>query len=250
MSKVVFLLHLHKVSIFDQLKIEEALLRANEDNWCVINEGSEPAIVMGISGNPKKLIDLQKFHAAPLPIIKRFSGGGAVIVDKATLFVSFIFQQRMHEFPCYPEPIFRWSEEFYREALSIPQFHLRENDYVIDKCKCGGNAQYIKKHRFVHHSTFLWDYKKQHMDYLLYPPQVPTYRGTRAHSTFLCRLNSFFSSKNHFVSCIKKTLSSKYTVCETSFKEISPILQIPHRRVTSLIDIMELLCAKSIKTDH
>ncbi len=48
---VVKLLRLHKVPILRQLLLEEALLRADSSNWCIINNGtSVPAIVMGISG--------------------------------------------------------------------------------------------------------------------------------------------------------------------------------------------------------
>lgn len=47
----VKLLHLQKVPILRQLLLEEALLRADTRNWCIINNGtSVPAIVMGISG--------------------------------------------------------------------------------------------------------------------------------------------------------------------------------------------------------
>ena len=155
MPSKINILHLKGTPIFDQLQIEEALLRANGENWCLINEGSPPSIVMGISGKSEELIDHKQIQSAPLPIIKRFSGGGTVVVDDDTLFVSFIFQKEVHDFPCYPEPILRWSEQFYQEAFSIPEFHLLENDYVIGKHKCGGNAQYIKKHRFVHLTTFL-----------------------------------------------------------------------------------------------
>ena len=41
---------LKNVPVWQQLAIEEALLRADDENWCVINEGSAPAIVFGISG--------------------------------------------------------------------------------------------------------------------------------------------------------------------------------------------------------
>jgi lipoate---protein ligase len=237
MSKIVHLLHLKNTPIFDQLKIEEALLRSNDENWCLINEGSLPSIVMGISGKPREWIDIKKIQTAPLPLIKRYSGGGTVIVDDATLFVSFIFQKEMHDFPCYPEPILRWSEKFYKEALFIPEFHLLENDYVIGKHKCGGNALYIKKHRFVHHSTFLWDYKEKHMDYLLHPPKAPSYRETRSHSEFLCRLKDYLDSKSHFVSCIKNGLSTQYNVTETTLDEISSFLETPHRQTTEIFSL-------------
>ena len=51
------LLNLSCFPIFQQLQIEEALLRADQRNWCIINTGSPPAIVMGISGKPGTCID-------------------------------------------------------------------------------------------------------------------------------------------------------------------------------------------------
>lgn len=163
------LLHLKNVPIFEQLQIEEALLRLDTRNICLINEGSTPAIVMGISGKPNELVDLKKLSATSIPLIKRFSGGGTVIVDEDTVFVSFICQRDFHPFSPYPEPIMRWTEALYKQVFDLPDFHLRENDYVIKERKCGGNAQYLRKDRWLHHTTFLWDYKKEHMDLLLQP---------------------------------------------------------------------------------
>lgn len=45
------LLRLSRFPIFHQLVLEEALLRATQQNWCLVNDGAfNPAIVMGISG--------------------------------------------------------------------------------------------------------------------------------------------------------------------------------------------------------
>ena len=45
------LLRLTRIPILQQLQLEEALLRADSSNWCIINDGTPaPAIVMGISG--------------------------------------------------------------------------------------------------------------------------------------------------------------------------------------------------------
>ena len=39
------------VPILQQLDMEECLLRASSDNWCIINDGTDsPTIVMGTSG--------------------------------------------------------------------------------------------------------------------------------------------------------------------------------------------------------
>ena len=233
MNKSVNLLHLQNVPIHEQLQIEEALLRLTEENWCLINEGSPPSIVMGISGKPEELICNKHVAKHPLPLIKRYSGGGTVVVNQDTLFVSFIFQKDVHDFPAFPEPILRWSELFYQEALNIPDFHLRENDYVIGKHKCGGNAQYIQKHRFVHHTTFLWDYDPLQMDYLLHPKKTPTYRDGRSHHQFLCRLKEFLPSKSHFISQIKNQLKQTYLVQNTPLNPLIPLLSKPHRKGTT-----------------
>ena len=51
LMKLIKLLRLQNVPILRQLLLEEALLRADSNNWCIVNNGtSVPAIVMGISG--------------------------------------------------------------------------------------------------------------------------------------------------------------------------------------------------------
>jgi lipoate-protein ligase A len=78
------------------------------------------------------------------------------------------------------EPVGRWQ----------PGFELRENDYVFGSLKFGGNAQSkvfgacadmrsmaqrryswaaypgIVKDRWLHHTSFLWDFHERNMTYL------------------------------------------------------------------------------------
>ena len=231
----IYILHLKNCPIFKQLQIEEALLRLDDRNFCIINEGSAPAIVMGISGKPEELINHQKLSHNPIPIIRRYSGGGTVVVDEGTLFISFLCQKDLHDFTPYPEPIMRWSEEIYKEVLAVPNFHLRENDYVIGEKKVGGNAQYLRKDRWLHHTTFLWDYKKEHMDLLLHPKRTPSYRQDRSHEDFLARLSEHVPSKEQFISALKHTLGNRYSLEEISIGEISPLLDHPHRKSTEQV---------------
>lgn len=219
-------------SIFEQLQIEEALLRLNSENWCIINEGSPGAIVMGISGKPETLVCPQKMKERPIPLIKRYSGGGTVIVDSNTLFVTLILQKEVLPCTALPESILRWTETFYQNALKIPGFHLRENDYAINDLKCGGNAQYLKKERLVHHTTFLWDYSEEAMHYLLYPPKTPNYRNGRPHTAFLTRLKESLPSKTHFIQEVKAELSRRFTVTEKPLNPLIPLLKEPHRQTT------------------
>ncbi|GAB5411568.1 MAG: lipoate--protein ligase family protein [Chlamydiales bacterium] len=206
------LIELKNTPIFEQLKLEEGLLRAGTGNYCLINHGSPPAIIMGISGKPEELVHAEKQQKQKLPLIKRYSGGGTVVVDHNTLFVSFIFDKTAHPFHPFPEPIMRWSEGFYKEALNLSHFSLKENDYIIGEKKFGGNAQYIKKNRWVHHTTFLWDYCEEKMATLQLPKRRPTYRADRDHGTFLTKLKTHIPSEEHFFTCIKKELQKRYDV--------------------------------------
>ena len=93
----VHLLRLSKaVGIKDQLRLEEALLRHDTRNWCVLKDGeptgttARPTIVLGIGGKAAKLVELERVHQDRVPLVRRFSGGGTVIVDHDSLFITFI----------------------------------------------------------------------------------------------------------------------------------------------------------------
>lgn len=214
------LLHLHNYPIEQQLTLEKHLLQEGTGNICLINEGSSPTIILGISGKEEELVHQESALRDGIPIIRRFSGGGTVIVDEDTLFVTFICQKELHDFPAYPEPIMRWTAEIYQDVFNHPSFALKENDYVLGEKKCGGNAQYIKKHRWLHHTSFLWNFQQERMNYLLHPKKTPSYRQGRSHHDFLCTLQEIFPSKSTFIQALTQALSKRFPLVHTSPKEL------------------------------
>ena len=218
-NKKLSLLKFTALPIFDQLELEELLLRSSSQNICLINQGSSKAIVMGISGKTEEL-DIGKIKKDEIPVIRRFSGGGTVFVDENTLFVTFIISDGV-DIPHFPEPILRWGEMIFQKSFSITDFKLTENDYTIGDFKCAGNAQYIQKGRFLLHTSFLWDYQSKNMDYLLLPQKRPAYRKSRPHTEFLCKLKDHFSSKESFIESIESTLRKEFEIDEISMKEIA-----------------------------
>ena len=227
----IHLLQLSDFPILQQLQIEEALLRADERNWCIINTGSPDSIVMGISGNPHKLINLEKWSHNTIPIIKRFSGGGTIIVDKNTIFITFINNVKDFEIPCYPQSIMEWSTKFYQPI--IPDFQLHEQDYAIKNKKFGGNAQAITKNRWLHHSSLLWDYDRSKMEYLLQPEKQPKYRKKRLHSEFLSKLSNHFFSVKEFTNLLIQQIEGN--IIESNLQIAEKILLKPHRKSTIII---------------
>ena len=227
------LVELAETDIFPQLQLEEALLRADTRNFCLINRGSKRAIVMGSSGIKEELLNIPLIQKDSIPVIKRYSGGGTVIVDENTLFVTFLFSKK--DLPLsFPEPILRWSADLYTEAWQLPNFKLQENDYALGHLKCGGNAQYIQKDRWMHHTSFLYDYSPKNMEYLLLPKRRPAYRQDRSHTDFLCCLKDYLS-KEELIKRLKTQLVKQFDIESLSQKELTPTLKSPHRKASSYL---------------
>jgi len=229
------LVNLHGVSILEQLKWEEALLRADNRNWCLFNYGSPPAIVMGISGQFDELIDQRKLRATPLPVIRRFSGGGTVVIDPQTIFITFIFNSKTLSIAPFPLPIMQWTESLYYPLFKHLPFSLRENDYVLAEKKIGGNAQSITKNRWLHHSSFLFNFCPRLMDLLFLPSKAPLYREKRTHADFLSHLSLYWPTIHHFRQDFFTELQNHFRIMSTTHVELELIAQRPHRQATTIL---------------
>lgn len=227
-------LELKNFDLLSQLEIEEAIVKADLQNWCIVNIGSPRYIVMGISNKPSDLLNLSRVEKEKIKIIKRFSGGGTVIVDEDTIFVTFIFSKSLLPYS-FPEEIYKWTDNFYNNVFNSSDFSRKESDYVLLDKKCSGNAQYIKKNRWLHHSTFLWDYKIQNMDFLKIPPTSPSYRKNRDHKDFLGSINQCFFSKNIFVEKIKTELMKNFNIEDGSLDKAKKLLEKNYNKSTKLI---------------
>ena len=225
-------IQLERCTILEQLRIEEALLRADDRNWCLFHQNPHEAIVMGISAQPEQVVDFSKWHQKPVPIIRRFSGGGTVFIDENCFMATFICNQEDLDVPSFPQPVFQWSEAFYQPVFVDFSFSLRENDYVIGQRKFGGNAQYMTKQRWLHHSSFLWDYEESNMMTLKMPPKMPQYRAERPHHQFLCKLNEHFSDREEFTKRFVHRLQNHFNVLHADITEVQKIAQRPHRKAT------------------
>ncbi|PHT45709.1 Vesicle-fusing ATPase [Capsicum baccatum] len=210
------------VPILQQLHLEERLLRTSSQNWCIVNDGTnEPTIVMGISGKPAELLEIGSVLKDKIPVIKRFTGGGTVIVDHQTVFVTFICNtDALPSVQPYPRPIMSWSGQLYSKVFQgVGDFSLRENDYVFDNRKFGGNAQSITKGRWVHHTSFLWDYEMENMAYLKLPKRAPDYRQARDHLDFICRMKDYIS-RQEFINRTISALGSQFSVTSMELESL------------------------------
>jgi lipoate-protein ligase A len=261
--------------IYEQLLIEEGLLRASSDNWLVLSKSPahQKSIVMGLSSvNAKKLPNLihaKNCHDDNVPVIKRFSGGGTVYIDRETLFVSVIFNSNVlpEGVDAYPKPLMKWTaNSIYSRAFKAMEerigknlrdgFILNENDYCVGSKKFGGNAQSLVKDRFLHHTSILWDVDTSAMGkYLKLPPKdmLPEYRRERNHDDFVIPLKQVFgneASGDHFLDSILEAVNCSDFQESSGFKgvefvELQDVQLYLHakefRKSTEIVDLAPFL---------
>jgi lipoate---protein ligase len=231
MKKLNICLFKHK-PIYEQLVVEEAILRQDCENWCIINQGSSPAIVFGISGKVEEHVEQEETQKQGVELIKRYSGGGTVVVDEETWFVSFIMQKDDINVRQCPKELLEWTGKIYEPLFSPHPFRIRENDYAIGEKKIGGNAQYFTKERVVHHTTFLWNYTPKRMALLKMPPKMPDWRKNRPHEQFIGRLSDHFSTLDLLQEKFLAVLSSQFLLKTASLDYLDALCKQPYRLST------------------
>lgn len=237
-ANLVRLVRTSGLCILRQLRLEEKLLRSpGAGNWCLLNDGTpERSVVLGISGKPHQLVDVRRALDDGVRVIKRFSGGGTVIVDRDTQFVTLVMNAAaVPDLALFPRQIMDWTGSLYGGRphgvfADMPGWQLRENDYVIGERKVGGNAQSISKDRWLHHTSFLWDFREETMKYLTNPAKQPRYRANRSHSDFLAPLKTYLPDRNALATRIEAALEGMgLEVAPASIEQAEDAVAAHHR---------------------
>jgi lipoate---protein ligase len=173
----------------EQLRRDEELLSTGKGVLRVW-EAVQECVVLGQTGRPERDVHVSACECAGVPIMKRCSGGGAVLLGPGCLIYSLVL-------PLEWEPM--WSEVQYSltwvmhrmcDSLGVPGLRLEGDcDLALDLCKVSGNAQRRTQHAILHHGTLLYNFDGWRAELFLKPPQrEPQYRGKRRHAEFLGNL--------------------------------------------------------------
>jgi hypothetical protein len=116
---------------------------------------------------------------------------------------------------------------------------LRENDYVVGERKVGGNAQSISKNRWLHHTSFLWEFRPEMMRYLKHPAKTPAYREGRQHLDFLAPLSAVLPSRDTLPSRVEPALRAMgLEAASASLEEAeAAVFGLQHHRATAVVDL-------------
>jgi lipoate---protein ligase len=171
------------------LRLDEELL---DQGAAVLRtwESGLDCVVIGHTGRPERDVHVEACARENVPILRRSSGGGAVLLGPGCLNYSLIL-------PLAWQPKLRdvryslaWAMGRMRAALALPELRcVGDCDLAIGSRKVSGNAQRRTQHAILHHGTLLYDFDAARAERFLKPPQrEPAYRGGRSHADFLGNL--------------------------------------------------------------
>lgn len=180
----------------DNLALDEALLVAAEeaDAGEVLRlwELPSPAVVVGAGGSVAIDVNTAACEADGVPILRRSSGGGTVVLGPGCLCFSLVLAYDrapgLNEIPASNRYVLGRARNALR-AIAPGASLEGTNDLAAGGVKFSGNAQQRKRRHFLHHGTLLCGFDLALIPkYLNAPERQPDYRRERPHSEFVTNL--------------------------------------------------------------
>jgi lipoate-protein ligase A len=178
----------------ENLALDEALLvAAEEDAGEVLRlwEASTYAVVVGSGGSVSIDVNVAACEADGVPILRRASGGGTVVIGPRclcfTLVMNYDSAPRLNEIPASNRYIL---DRVVRALAPVVSASVEgTSDLAVGGVKFSGNAQQRKRRFFLHHGTLLCGFDLALVSkYLHAPERQPNYRRDRPHAEFVTNL--------------------------------------------------------------
>ena len=171
------------------LRFEEELLRRGEGalwTW----ESRAECVVLGQSGRAERDAYVDRCAADGVPILKRCSGGGAVLLGPGCLVYALVLPIEWWPELRDVQHSKRWVMDRVRRALGVEGLSVEGiSDLALNGRKVSGNAQRRSSKAILHHGTILYNFDVSRVgQYLKMPHKEPEYRAGRAHEEFLTNL--------------------------------------------------------------
>jgi lipoate---protein ligase len=179
----------------ENLAFDEALLLLAEtggDEALRFWQWPRHAAVLGAGGRLADDVDETACQADGVPILRRSSGGGTVLLGPGCLLFSLVLRfdrdsalSDLHA--SYRFILGRVARSL--EPLVGPIDLQGISDLTLGVRKFSGNAQQRKRTHLLHHGTLLCGFDFAPIErYLKHPPRQPEYRLGRSHADFLTNL--------------------------------------------------------------
>jgi len=182
----------------DNLALDEALLLAAEAGrggevlrlW----ESPVVAVVVGAGGSVGIDVNVAACAADGVPVLRRASGGGTVVVGPGCLCFAVVLRTDRAPGLDLIQPSARYVLERVLAAVRplAPAASIEGiSDLAVGGRKFSGSAQQRKRRHFLHHGTLLCDFDPARVGRYLHPPErQPAYRADRPHAAFVTALSA------------------------------------------------------------
>jgi lipoate-protein ligase A len=215
-------------TLAENLALDEAQLLEAEDGvagevlrfW----EWPDPAVVLGASGQLEKEVDRGACQRDGVPIQRRASGGGTVLLGSGCLLYSLVLSLDR-------DPSLRDITASYRTILGrvaralsplAPAGLKGTSDIAVAMRKVSGNAQQRKRRHLLHHGSLLYAFDYSLIGrYLRVPEKQPAYREGRPHEAFVANISTDVDTL-------------KGLICREWSADV-PIQRLPTKRVAELV---------------
>lgn len=147
------------------------------------------AVVLGRSNRAEIEADLDACRQENIPVVRRSSGGGAVVIGPGCLAYSLVLPLTDEQRALGVASLTKRLME--RIALGFQSIlpgatACGTSDLAADDRKFSGNAQRWLSRAFLHHGTILYDFDLPRIGrYLRTPSRQPDYRDSRDHAAFV-----------------------------------------------------------------
>ena len=149
-------------------------------------ESARPAVILPRRGDPEAWAHRPACAARGIPLLRRESGGGAVVVGPGCLNVALVLSLERRPWLADVERSYAWVLGGLAGVLAIDGVATRSTDLAVRGRKFAGHAQRRVRGALLHHGVLLYDFDLALIDALLpEPPRRPAWRGRRTHREFL-----------------------------------------------------------------
>jgi lipoate---protein ligase len=179
----------------ENLALDEALLldaEAGGPEVLRVWQWPTCAVVLGAGGRITDDVDEDRCRADGVPLARRSSGGGTVLLGRGCLLYSVVLAYARD--PALSQILSSYQYILGRVADGLrnlaPDLDARgSSDLARLDRKISGNAQQRKRTHLLQHGTLLYDFgAEQAARYLRLPPRQPEYRRHRSHCDFLANI--------------------------------------------------------------
>lgn len=150
------------------------------------------AVVLGAGCRLAEDVDESACRSDGVPILRRASGGGTVLLGPGSLLFSLTLAYDRADELREIRPSQHFILDVVRRALLDlqPSMELAgTSDLAFGGRKFSGNSQQRKRRFLLHHGTLLYAFDLERVArYLRMPARQPEYRGRRVHADFLTNL--------------------------------------------------------------